>query len=84
MDGGIRENDISRIVDLDRDHIWHHLTQHKPFETGEPRVIVEGKGMRIWDQKVKEHENYHLLNGLPLVLLNQIFLLAPLHNLHTQ
>lgn len=55
MDGGIRENDISRIVDLDRDHIWHHLTQHKPFETGEPRVIVEGKGMRIWDQKGKEH-----------------------------
>ena len=55
MDGGIRENDISRIVNLDRDHIWHHLTQHKPFETGEPRVIVEGKGMRIWDQKGKEH-----------------------------
>ena len=55
MDGGIRENDISRIVDLDKDHIWHHLTQHKPFETGEPRIIVEGKGIRIWDQKGKEH-----------------------------
>jgi len=55
MDGGIRENDISRIVELDREHIWHHLTQHKPFETGEPRVIVEGKGMRVWDQKGKEH-----------------------------
>ena len=33
MDGGIRENDISRIVELDRAHIWHHLIQHKPFET---------------------------------------------------
>lgn len=55
MDGGIRENDISRIVNLDKDHIWHHLTQHKPFETGEPRIIVEGKGIRIWDQKGKEH-----------------------------
>ena len=55
MDGGIRENDISRIVDLDRDHIWHHLIQHKPFETGEPRIIVEGKGMLVWDQKGKEH-----------------------------
>ena len=55
MDGGLRDNDISKIVDLDRAHIWHHLVQHKPFETGEPRVIVEGKGMRVWDQKGKEH-----------------------------
>jgi len=31
------------------------LIQHKPFETGEPRIIVEGKGMRVWDQKGKEH-----------------------------
>ena len=55
MDGGLRDNDISKIVDLNRAHIWHHLVQHKPFETGEPRVIVEGKGRRIWDQKGKEH-----------------------------
>jgi taurine-pyruvate aminotransferase len=51
----IRENDISHVVDADRAHIWHHLTQHKPFETGEPRIIVEGKGIRVWDQKGKEY-----------------------------
>ncbi|MBT4871893.1 MAG: hypothetical protein HOM03_02725, partial [Marinovum sp.] len=45
MDGNIRENDLSKIVDADRAHIWHHLVQHKPFETGEPKIIVEGKGM---------------------------------------
>ena len=55
MDGGIRENDISRIVELDRAHIWHHLIQHKPFETSEPRIIVEGKGIKVWDQNGKEH-----------------------------
>lgn len=55
MDGKFYDNDISHIVELDRAHIWHHLTQHKPFETGEPRIIVEGKGMRVWDQKGKEH-----------------------------
>jgi taurine-pyruvate aminotransferase len=55
MDGKFYDNDISQIVELDRAHIWHHLTQHKPFETGEPRIIVEGKGMRVWDQKGKEH-----------------------------
>ena len=55
MDGNIRENDLSKIIDADRDHIWHHLIQHKPFETSEPRIIVEGKGMRVWDQNGKEH-----------------------------
>ncbi len=55
MDGKIMENDLSGVVEADRAHVWHHLTQHKPFETGEPRIIVEGKGMRVWDQKGKEH-----------------------------
>ncbi len=43
------ENDISRVIEADKAHVWHHLTQHKPFETGDPRIIVEGKGMRVWD-----------------------------------
>jgi len=55
MDGKFLDNDIEKIVDADRAHVWHHLIQHKPFETGEPKIIVEGKGMRIWDQKGKEH-----------------------------
>ena len=55
MDGRPFENDISGVIEADRAHVWHHLTQHKPFETGEPRIIVEGKGMRVWDQKGKEH-----------------------------
>ena len=40
-------NDLSHVVDADRAHVWHHLVQHKQFETGEPRIIVEGKGMRV-------------------------------------
>lgn len=54
MDGR-SPNDLSHVVDADRAHVWHHLIQHKPFETGEPRIIVEGKGMRVWDQHGKEH-----------------------------
>ncbi|WP_338549437.1 aspartate aminotransferase family protein [Roseovarius phycicola] len=54
MDGN-QLNDIEKIVDADRAHVWHHLIQHKPFETGAPRIIVEGKGMRVWDQHGKEH-----------------------------
>ena len=55
MDGNFNENDISRVVEADRAHIWHHLSQHKPYETTDPRIIVEGKGMRVWDQNGKEH-----------------------------
>ena len=54
MDGTF-ENDINKIVDMDRAHVWHHLVQHKPFETGQPRIIVEGKGIHVWDQHGKKH-----------------------------
>ena len=56
MDGTFAENDISRIVEADRAHVWHHLIQHAPFFTGaDPKIIVEGKGNRVWDQAGKEH-----------------------------
>ncbi|MDE9450528.1 aminotransferase class III-fold pyridoxal phosphate-dependent enzyme [Aliiroseovarius sp. Z3] len=55
MDGALKENDISHVVEADKAHVWHHLTQHKPFETVDPRIIVEGKGMRVWDQNGKEY-----------------------------
>lgn len=55
MDGNFSDNDLSHVVDADRAHVWHHLIQHKPFEDADPRIIIEGKGMRVWDQKGKEH-----------------------------
>ncbi|MEX1233956.1 MAG: aminotransferase class III-fold pyridoxal phosphate-dependent enzyme [Roseovarius sp.] len=55
MDGKFLDNDIDKVVAADRAHVWHHLSQHKPYETTDPRIIVEGKGMRVWDQKGKEH-----------------------------
>lgn len=54
MDGTIKENDLSGIVAADKAHVWHHMVQHKQFETSDPRIIVEGKGMRVWDQRGKE------------------------------
>ena len=48
-------NDISKVVEADRAHVWHHLIQHKPFETIDPRIMVEGKGMRLWDATGKEY-----------------------------
>ena len=52
---GYSSNDISAVVEADRAHVWHHLSQHKPYETVDPRVIIEGKGMRVWDARGKEH-----------------------------
>ena len=51
----IKTNDIEAIIESDRAHVWHHLIQHKPFESIDPRIIVEGKGMRVWDARGKEH-----------------------------
>ena len=55
MDGKLYSNDISAVVEADRAHMWHHLSQHKQYESVDPRVIVEGKGMRVWDARGKEH-----------------------------
>ena len=55
-DGTFNENDISRVVEADRANVWHHLIQHQPFFNGaDPKIIVEGKGTRVWDQHGVEH-----------------------------
>lgn len=48
-------NDLSDVIEADRAHVWHHLSQHKPYETIDPRVFVEGKGMRLWDAAGREY-----------------------------
>jgi taurine-pyruvate aminotransferase len=55
MDATFLSNEIEDVVASDRAHVWHHLTQHKPYETSDPRIIVEGRGMKVWDQRGKEH-----------------------------
>lgn len=47
-------NDLGAVVQADKAHVWHHLTQHKAFDTIDPRVVVEGKGLRVWDATGRE------------------------------
>jgi taurine-pyruvate aminotransferase len=54
MDGNL-PNDLSEVVASDKAHVWHHLIQNKLFETVDPNIIVEGKGIRVWNQAGKEH-----------------------------
>ncbi|MEO1397574.1 MAG: aminotransferase class III-fold pyridoxal phosphate-dependent enzyme, partial [Pseudomonadota bacterium] len=55
MNVHVGENDISGVVEADKAHVWHHLTQHKKFDDTDPLIIVEGKGLRVWNQAGREH-----------------------------
>ncbi|WP_102226816.1 aminotransferase family protein [Acidimangrovimonas sediminis] len=48
------DNDISGLVEADRSHVWHHLTQHRAFDEKDPRIIMRGHGMKVWDQNGRE------------------------------
>jgi len=48
-------NDYTDIVEADRTHVWHHLSQHKKYESADPLVIIEGKGLRVWNAAGREH-----------------------------
>ena len=48
-------NDLSHVIEADRAHVWHHLSQHKVYETVDPRVFVEGRGLKLWDAKGREY-----------------------------
>jgi taurine-pyruvate aminotransferase len=51
----MKPENINEIVGSDRNHLWHHLVQHKPWQTSDPMVIVEGKGMRVKDANGREY-----------------------------
>ena len=55
MNTTFNPNDLTEVIEADRAHLWHHLMQHKALETTDPRIIVEGRGMRVWDATGKEH-----------------------------
>lgn len=43
------------LVKLDRECMWHHIMQHKIFETQEPTIMVEGKGCMVKDVHGREY-----------------------------
>ncbi|WP_432454858.1 MULTISPECIES: aspartate aminotransferase family protein [unclassified Agarivorans] len=38
-------------IEQDRQHVWHHLSQHSVLATQDPMVMVKGQGSRVWDAK---------------------------------
>ncbi|MFD2237432.1 aspartate aminotransferase family protein [Aureimonas populi] len=45
----LKPNDFGPVIEADRAHVWHHMMQHKPLESADPRIIVEGRGLHVWD-----------------------------------
>ena len=41
--------DARDIIEKDKKHLWHHMVQHKIFESQDPKVFVEGEGVRLKD-----------------------------------
>ena len=48
MNQHLNANDLTTVVENDKAHIWHHLSQHAPYEKIDPRIIVEGKGCLLY------------------------------------
>ncbi|MHA6193518.1 aminotransferase family protein [Pseudomonas wadenswilerensis] len=45
-------NDMTQgaiLQDLDRRHVWHHLTQHQAFDNAAPPMMARGEGLHVWD-----------------------------------
>ena len=43
------------IIQNDKDHVWHHLTQHKGFESTDPMMVAKAKGMVVTDTNGNEY-----------------------------
>ncbi|WP_339947917.1 aminotransferase class III-fold pyridoxal phosphate-dependent enzyme [uncultured Albimonas sp.] len=54
MNVAANPNDLSDVIAADKANVWHHLVQHAMFETTDPKIIVEGKGIRVWDATGRE------------------------------
>ena len=43
------------IAEIDRQHVWHHLSQHAIYDHKQPPVMVKGEGLKVWDINGKEY-----------------------------
>lgn len=46
--------EIQELINIDKKHLWHHITQHKVFENKDPFIVTEAKGCMIKDVYGKE------------------------------
>ncbi|MDZ3991896.1 aspartate aminotransferase family protein [Pseudomonas sp. Teo4] len=47
--------EFASLQELDRQHVWHHLTQHQNFDTAAPPMMVRGEGLHVWDAQGRRY-----------------------------
>ena len=47
--------DKKKTLEIDRKHIWHPFTQMKDYEKMDPKVIVRGDGIKLYDSDGNEY-----------------------------
>ncbi len=52
---GLMQESVEALLKQDRDCLWHHLMQHKVFQTSEPPIMVEGRGLILKDIRGREY-----------------------------
>ena len=75
-------NDMRHVTEADRAHVWHHLSQHKAYETVDPRVFVEGKGCWLTEQDGPITDVQMLLARASYFALDEAQALAVLGEVH--
>lgn len=45
------DSQTAQLLEKDRNHVWHHLSQHSVLKEQDPLVMVKGEGSRVWDAK---------------------------------
>lgn len=55
MDVVFVKNDNFDVIVVDKVYVWYYLIQYKVFEMVDLWIIVEGKGMCVWDVVGKEY-----------------------------
>ncbi|WP_077338195.1 aspartate aminotransferase family protein [Pseudocolwellia agarivorans] len=53
----IPQEQYQELVESDRQHVWHHLSQHAGYKNGSqsPLLMVKGEGTYVWDSNGKKY-----------------------------
>ncbi|QIA65147.1 aminotransferase class III-fold pyridoxal phosphate-dependent enzyme [Vibrio astriarenae] len=47
----IEPKNVQEVESWDKEHVWHHITQHAGFVDKAPLIMSHGKGEYVWDIK---------------------------------
>ncbi|MDN2483057.1 aminotransferase family protein [Vibrio agarivorans] len=47
----VEPQNATQVEEWDKEHVWHHITQHAAFADKAPLIMSHGKGEYVWDIK---------------------------------